>query len=427
MKYLIDVGSSTVKIYTHDGVRVKLIKAKTFDFKDEFDSAIGLSSLNKENMYSFFNETIEELSLTRSNTKLFATGIFRELTNKQAFIEEFYTMTRLFFNIVSHELEAFYLEKAWIGNCDYKNKLVIINIGGKTTELIFYNNGFVTERKMLSLGVGTILKKYNAINEEYSPTPLSEVVEYISNMLPFVDRRYDTAIYTGGELTYMNVAGYYLEKNNIFDDENHPSMITIDNYCIQNKRIFSEITIADLRNMMPNNPAWMNGARACSAIAQAICMQYGINKIIPSDSNLIDGINVQEVKNVVICGSFNKQLDKITKLIGVLKTQGITVDSPLNTEVVGSEKGFILFKNDKIINRCTWSVEALHLKAIETCDMIIVCNFDKYVGTKTSLEIGYAYKCGKKIVFLYDNETVDDFDIPSEIGLLRETNLNEGE
>jgi hypothetical protein len=34
----------------------------------------------------------------------------------------------------------------------------------------------------------------------------------------------------------------------------------------------------------------MYGARACSAIAQAICEKYNIITIIPSDSNIINGV-----------------------------------------------------------------------------------------------------------------------------------------
>ena len=537
MQYLIDMGSSTIKVYERKNNRVSLVEAKTFDFKDGFEPSCGLSDTNKEKMYAFFEELCTRFSFTRFNTKLYATGIFREIINKQVFVEEFYARTRLLFNIVPHDLEAFYLEKAWIGKYTSKGNLLVINVGGKTTELVIYNHGDIVERKMLSIGVGTILKKYSIINEKYSPVSLSEIVDYVRSELPQTESVIDTAIYTGGELTYMQIAGYALQENTIFSDEKHPSVIRSNDFYAQNQRIFSEITISDLRNMMPNNPDWMNGARACSALAQAICMQYGVEIIIPSDSNLIDGVNVQEVRsvvvcgdyikheehitklisklkdkgidvsnrnslslfcdtinyeelakqickkvtddldgvlnphisdyikhvNAVICGSFNKHLKHITKLIEELKKQGMKIISPKDTEVIGYERDFVLFKNDKIINNCTWSVEALHLRAIEESSCVIVCNFDDYIGLKTSLEIGYAKKCGtpviylkdavfqqeiekcdcvvvcnydsvvnantafevgyaykngKKIVFMENNPIVEDFDMPSEVGLL---------
>jgi hypothetical protein len=41
---------------------------------------------------------------------------------------------------------------------------------------------------------------------------------------------------------------------------------------------------------MPENPTWMHGARGCSALAQAIFEHYKIDQIVPSNSNLIDGV-----------------------------------------------------------------------------------------------------------------------------------------
>jgi hypothetical protein len=541
MKYLIDIGSSTIKVYEQKNNKVYLLEAKTFDFKEGFESSYGLSDINKEKMYAFFEELHVRFSFTHCNTKLYATGIFREITNKQVFVAEFYTRTHLLFNIVAHDLEAFYLEKAWIGKHANKSNLLIINIGGKTTELIIYNHGNIVDRKMLSIGVGTILKKYPLINEKYSPVSLSEIVDYVRDELPQTKNNIDTAVYTGGELTYMQVAGYALQENIVFSDEKHPFMIKSNDYYAQNERVFSKITITSLKNMMPNNPDWMNGARACSALSQAICTQYGVEIIIPSDSNLIDGVNTQEVRsvvicgdyskhseliaqlisrlenqgidvlnrnslplfydtidykvlaeqiydkivsdtdlfdciknlnqipiimnsvNLVICGSYNKHLKHITKLIEEIKKLGIGIISPQDTEVIGSEKGFVLFKNDRVINHCTWSVEALHLRGIKECSCVVVCNFDDYIGSKTSLEIGYANTCktpviflkdvvfqqtvekcdcvvvcnydsfvnprtaievgyaygrGKKVVFVEDNLIVEDFDIPSETGML---------
>lgn len=475
MRYLIDMGSSTIKIYGKNEGNVSLLETKTFDFKDGFKPSYGLSDVNKGKLYAFFEELFKRFSFNRYNTKLYATGIFREIVNKQSFIEEFYFRTRLLFNIISHDLEAFYLGKAWIGKYSGVENLLVINIGGKTTELIIYNQDNILDRKMLTIGVGTILKKYPYINKDYSSVSINKVVDYVCGELPPIMNIVDIAIYTGGELKYMQVAGYTLQENTVFTDEKHPSMIKFEEYSVQNQKIFSQISIDDLRNMMPDNPGWMNGARPCSAIAQAICLQYGIRKIIPSDSNLVDGVNVQEVRSivvcgdinkqkepfsqlflkfkncgidvlnrdifcsnndvisysalaksickqicvdvsshsnlmknfdlimnnliVVICGSFNRHLEHIAELITELKKLGVTVISPKNTEIIGSENGFMLFKNDKIINRCTWSVEASHLKAIDECDYVIFCDFDNYLGSKTSLEIGYTKKCGKPILF----------------------------
>ena len=257
--FLIDIGSSTVKVYNRVEKRVFLIEQKTFDFKDDFNES-GLSQKNKLELFDFFSYLIKTYSMTNKNTKIYATGIFRDIKTKGEFIEEFFDNTGLLFNIISHDLEAFYLEKAWVNkNCENLSKMMVINIGGKTTELLFYENGkIIDEPQKLALGVGTILKKYPKINNTYSAYPLSliveEILEDIKTLLPKNNNIYEAAIYTGGELTYMKCAEYPLVANTIFDDNLHPYMLSTSEYFKRNNTIFSEVSMLNLKKMMPQNP-----------------------------------------------------------------------------------------------------------------------------------------------------------------------------
>ena len=234
----------------------------------------------------------KQLLLSEGDTKIYATGIFRDIKDKELFVKEFFEHIQLTIYIISHEEEAQYLEKAWTNKWASDDLLLVINIGGKTTELIIYDQQKIIKRSMLNVGVGTILKRYPVINDEYSKILLTDIVEEIKKELPQLSMSIETAIYTGGELTYMQVAGYPLDKNYIFSDETHPFSIKIEDFSVRNDELFYSVSIDTLRSMMPDNPDWMNGARACSALAQAICEHFDISVIIPSDSNLIDGINI---------------------------------------------------------------------------------------------------------------------------------------
>lgn len=430
-KFLIDVGSSTVKVYKKKDNRVILIEQKTFYFKKDFSPNYGLCKENLVNLFTYFTYLISKYELTNRNTKLYATGIFRKLSNQKVFVDLFYKQTGLYFNIITHDLEAFYLEKAWVNEKSAKvNNMIVINIGGETTEILCCHNGTVIEEpKKLSIGVGNVKNQFPNINNIFSEYPLDSVVqlllEDICKELGEPKAFYDVAIYTGGELNYMKSAGYNLIPNTIFDDLSHPNMICINDYKKRNSEVFSCVEINELKNMMPDNPEWMTGARACSALAQAICKYFNVEYIIPSDSNLIDGVNVQEAKNVVICGSFNKYLTEIASLITKLNNSGIKVLSPKNTEIVGIEGDFVVFKNDIIKNHNTWDVEELHLRAIDKCDFVIACNFDNYIGVSTTFELEYAYRAGKKIIFMEDNTIADNFgdrikvkNMPCEVGIL---------
>ena len=270
-KYLIDVGSSTIKVYSRFKGKLKKIEETTMNFKEGFRRNNTLDEKTKKSLFEYFIFLKDKYNLTKRNTKIYATGIFRELSDKNEFIEHFYTATKLLFNIISHDLEAFYLEKAWIGNCNISDEIMIINIGGRTTELVFMKDGKSLDRINLTIGVGSILNQYKCINDKFSMVNFKDIYNFISPQLPSIKTSAKIAIYTGGELTYMKLAHYNLIKNAFFIDELHPYMISFNDYKARNSEIFHNVTIEELRDLMPENPSWMDGARACSALAQCIC------------------------------------------------------------------------------------------------------------------------------------------------------------
>ena len=95
----------------------------------------------------------------------------------------------------------------------------------------------------------------------------------------------------------MQLAKYALRTNNLFNDKEHPSIIKLKDFIDSNGRVFTEVKLKELERLMPENPKWMRGARACSALAQAIFQEYKIKTIVPSNSNLIDGVVRYEFGN----------------------------------------------------------------------------------------------------------------------------------
>lgn len=432
MYYLIDIGSKSVKVYQMlngivtqiDKESYKLNSIYKENFAESMNSSVGLelSADDKELLFCKFNDLAQKYVFNKSNTKIFATGHFRDITDKHAFIVEFYARTGLYFNIISQDLEAHYMAPILNRYKDVLGNTILINIGGGSIELLFCRNGKLYGKpQKLNFGANRISEiDFPHINQSSEVALLNDIVTSVQDKLQSQVERYQSVIYTGGELSFMKLLGYPLKENILFVDQAHPLTISTEDYYAYNEKLFSEYTIEDLHDLMPSNPTWMDGARACSAIAQAICQKFGVETIIPSDLNLIDGVCIQEARNAVICGSFNKHLSQIDSLIKILREKGINVLSPKNTDVVDNLSGFVVLKGDKMINNCKWSVETNHLKAIEDCDMVIICNYDNFIGVSTAIEIGYSMKCGKKIVFLENNEIAQSMDAPFEIGLLTE-------
>ncbi len=414
-KIFIDIGSSTIKVYTHSTKALGLLVQRSIPFKEGFDPEGGISQSTKKELIELIDSVKAENK--EALIKIYATGIFRKLTNeaKLSFIDDFFLRTGLFFNIISQDLENFYLEMALVGKYLANEPVLLINIGGGSTELAVMYGKEAVERKNIDLGVGTINTKFPEINNLTSGVEIERVIEYVKKELPILSNKPKVAFYTGGELTYMRLAGYHLEKNSLFKDEDHSSLISVVNFIKRNKEIFKKTTLEDLESLMPKNPKWMHGAKGCSAISQAICEQYEIETIIPSNSNLVNGVIRQEFRCVTISGSFRKHLDYILEIKKQLEQKGTEVLSPRFTKPKNSGEKFVVYTGEEGL--VPLELERHHLKSISESDALIVCDPEGYVGASALLEIGFANAISKRIIFVEKPEEFMLNTLPAEVGL----------
>lgn len=286
---LVDVGSSTVKVYVLVDGDLELKEIKSISFKDDF-SVDGVGHEREGELIDFLEEVKKKFA--PCDIHIYATAVFRKLNDeaRQVLVGKIFDKLCLDFNIISQDQESFYLEKALVGKCELHDPILLMNIGGGSTELVVVLNGEAVEKKNIDVGVGVLLKKFPSVNDRYSSVSKDDILDFVCEFLPDIESNVSKAFYTGGELKYMEVAGYPLVKNDFFEDLDHPSVISFDGFVSKNNDIFSSISLEELEGFMPESPKWMSGARACSALAEAICSKYGVEYIIPSNSNLIDGV-----------------------------------------------------------------------------------------------------------------------------------------
>jgi len=290
--YYIDLGSSTIKVYCFED-ELKLIEEHSVYFKNDFDAEKGISKNNLKELCDYFEEIKSKYNLKYYNTYIFVTGIFRSLIQerKQDLIKLFNDKFDLHFNIISHGIENYYLSKA-IENDYCGKKVLIINMGGKTTELVTFVGAKITDTKNLNIGVADLLNNFDKVNEKYSGNTILEmenfVVEKLSNVK--LDKDYDCAIFTGGEERFELLTGFNLVENTLFNDNIHKYMLSLEDYIKGTEKVFHEISMEELYDLMPMNPKWMDGARSGAIIPLVLFRMANVNWIIPSDLNLINGV-----------------------------------------------------------------------------------------------------------------------------------------
>ena len=292
MEYYIDLGSSTIKVYQYQE-KLVLLEEHSIYFKNDFDSEKGISPSNLEELCRYFNELLGKYHFRYETTHIFVTGIFRNLNSDRRceLVKLFNEKFDLHFNIISHGIENYYLAKAMEHEYNDK-KVLIINMGGKTTELVTYHHGRVTDTKNLTIGVAEMLNQFSKVNDSISGNGVEEMETFVLDKLSTVsfDDDYDCAIFTGGEERFELLTKFPLVKNTLFDDGIHSYMISLDDYVMATKRVFFEYTMDDLYKLMPSNPKWMDGARSGAVLPLAIFRKANIPWIVPSDLNLIHGV-----------------------------------------------------------------------------------------------------------------------------------------
>ena len=97
------------------------------------------------------------------------------------------------------------------------------------------------------------------------------------------------------------------------------------------------------------------------------------------------------MKVITLCGSlkFQKEMMKITEKMSLEGYCILTSAYPVLENIKRTEEQLMNLKEE-------------HFKRIDFSDAILVVNVDNYIGYSTNLEIDYAKKLGKEIIYYTD-------------------------
>ena len=97
------------------------------------------------------------------------------------------------------------------------------------------------------------------------------------------------------------------------------------------------------------------------------------------------------MKIITVCGSlkFKKEMMKVAEKMALDGYCILTPVYPVSENIERTKEQLIKLKE-------------AHLKKIELSDAILVVNINNYIGDSTKLEIDYAKKLGKEIIYYTD-------------------------
>lgn len=287
----LDIGSSNVKSYIKKDGQLQPLDAIALPLKLGFNPATGISDANRNRLVNLVRSIQAEYPTAR--TSVFGTAVFRRMEPPalSRWIADFSAATSLRFNVVSQDEEALYLQKALTGRFRSQDPLLVVNIGGGSTELLVVKSNKIVETRGIAVGVATLNDLFPTVNQGLpGPELFDEIAAYVNSKLPQVEHKTPVAFSTGKELTFMTIARYPLTHNTLFADDDHPFVLSVNGFIARSQEIFNTVTLLELEQLMPENPRWMDGAKVFMPMCKAVFNKYGVETIIPSDSTMIHGI-----------------------------------------------------------------------------------------------------------------------------------------
>ena len=291
-KIIVDLGSGSIKTYiVNEKKEINMIYKETIMFKSHFSKEEGINKEDKGKLINALNyiKTIKE----NIEIHTYATSVFRLLTKTQLdeLKKEVKERTGIELNVVTQEQEGKYIQKA-VGNIpEFKEPYLIFCVGGGSTEFTVIENGEVKEQVLEEFAVGNVLNKFPQTKENVTNVTFDEMLDYINqNYKKFPSTKCKYAIFTGSHYTYNKVVGNKMQKNDFFDRKDIPTYITTEQYKKYSKDTVENRKLDDLKKLYPQDPKFMDGARASVTIISYILDRIGAEYIFPTDLNMIDGI-----------------------------------------------------------------------------------------------------------------------------------------
>lgn len=385
--YLINIGISTCRLFkVHNDESLKEDRVISYGILPEdvgyFDELIKIvQSIVKTIPHNFLVKVIVDTKFSE---------LFSNETELKEFVRNFYVKTNLYFNILTQKQTEKNLYKLF---GKIAEETGIINIGGRYVDIMIVKNGQIDSVTLnYSLDNVSAIIKAKKMGEILSEDDISRIKKQIKKSIQskLKEISISTAIIIKDELSFMLDFNYPLEKKDNPLVAGHEYTIDFINYRNSNH---TNLFCTDFRKALEKRGYEQTkqnriyGFKYGHLLLETIFELINVKTVIPSDLLNIHGSVNSYIYNVVLSGSTNKEhASSFFEAAEFVKKLGAVILSPH-------------LSNTKQFDPITRETDYAHLKAIDDCDILFICNKDGYIGETTACEIYYASALRKTIVF----------------------------
>jgi len=187
---LIDLGSNTARLVIYD-----VLDGGYFVVAEEYHEAVRLGetdadgSLKQTRIMQAINtlKMFKEICTLKNVDKVLAvaTAAVRRAGNQKTFLSDVLNETGIRITVVSEEEEANYVYQGVINSMEIPRGL-IMEIGGGSTKLVYYNRRTILHTKIFEFGAVTLTEKF--VSADKTPEQCSDdIVDFVKSQLETVD------------------------------------------------------------------------------------------------------------------------------------------------------------------------------------------------------------------------------------------------
>ena len=295
---IIDIGSNTVRmaIYEIENGAMELILKKKH--------MVGLAAYLNDNIMSQegvdkvchvleeYKEFLDVFSI--NNIMAFTTAALRNCKNSKQVVSEIIDRTGINIVVISGDKEAEYDFVGATRNIDMSEGL-LVDIGGGSTEMVYYENNQITHKISLHIGSLGLKKECCASfmpNSEEVKKMYARAEEMINNASDFMGIKSKVICGIGG--TFKGTRALY---NALYNKDRRNTNIDTSKFYEMINRFGStgKLTQSESVILMKNIPDRIHTIISGMVIADVIAKKFAAEKVIYSDSGVREGFIYSEI------------------------------------------------------------------------------------------------------------------------------------
>ena len=297
----IDVGSNTIRLLIGRVEGGKIIRLRTGMVITRLAVGIGETGLlNPDNMeksisvLKVFSDIISAYDI--SHIKAVGTSALREAKNAEEFRQRVLSETEINIEVISGEEEAELTARGVLFNLQETDSFLIVDIGGGSTEWIFFRNSFPVEIGTIPTGVVKLFDNHIKSDppskgdvlslKKESDTVLSRVKTQMGHLI----NSRTVFIGTGGTITTLASIDIGLES---YDHEKiHSHNISLEKLNDISGRLIS-IPLNERKKMIGLEPERSDLIIPGILFTINIMKLFGFDNILVSDNGLLEGVLIK--------------------------------------------------------------------------------------------------------------------------------------